>query len=117
MREPAWYRAGDEPDYRFSLANERTFLAWIRTALALLAGSVAVVQFLPPSALSGMRDLLAAVLAAAGSALPAAAYLRWVRVQKAMRLGRGLPFTPLLAVMAVGAAVVGVGVILLAVLP
>ena len=35
---------GQDPDYRFSFANERTFLAWVRTALALLAGSVAIVQ-------------------------------------------------------------------------
>lgn len=38
---------GTEPDYRFTLANERTFLAWIRTALALIAGGVAVAQLLP----------------------------------------------------------------------
>ena len=37
MFEPRWRQEGEEPDYRFSLANERTFLAWIRTALALLA--------------------------------------------------------------------------------
>lgn len=36
-RQPAWRRSGQEPDYRFSLANERTFLAWIRSALALMA--------------------------------------------------------------------------------
>ncbi len=29
-------RLGEAPDYRFSLANERTFLAWIRTALGFL---------------------------------------------------------------------------------
>ncbi len=28
-------RLGEAPDYRFSLANERTFLAWIRTASGL----------------------------------------------------------------------------------
>ncbi len=38
-----------EPDYRFTLANERTFLAWQRTALGLLAAAVAVVQFVPGS--------------------------------------------------------------------
>ena len=38
---------GEEPDYRFTLANERTFLAWIRTALALIAGGVALVQLVP----------------------------------------------------------------------
>ena len=45
MREPRWRQEGQEPDYRFSLANERTFLAWIRTALALLAGGVLLDQF------------------------------------------------------------------------
>ena len=44
MRGPSWRRDGQEPDYRFSLANERTFLAWIRTALALLAGGVLLDQ-------------------------------------------------------------------------
>ncbi len=39
MREPQWRQEGEEPDYRFSLANERTFLAWISTALALLVGA------------------------------------------------------------------------------
>ena len=45
MPEPAWRHEGTEPDYRFTLANERTFLAWIRTALALLAGGVLLHQF------------------------------------------------------------------------
>jgi putative membrane protein len=39
MREPAWRKTGNTPDYRFSMANERTFLAWIRTSLALIAGA------------------------------------------------------------------------------
>ena len=40
-----WWQRGARPDYRFSLANERTFLAWIRTALALIAGAVGIDQF------------------------------------------------------------------------
>ena len=42
-RWPAWvYEEGDDPDARFTMANERTFLAWIRTSLGFLAAGVAV---------------------------------------------------------------------------
>ena len=42
-RCPAWFTTrGEEPDYRFSFANERTFLACSGTALAPLATGVAV---------------------------------------------------------------------------
>jgi putative membrane protein len=53
-----------EPDYRFTLANERTFLAWIRTALALIAGGVAVVQLVPALSIPGVRHGLGTVLTA-----------------------------------------------------
>src|SRR2546423_9025501 len=55
-----------EPDYRFTLANERTFLAWLRTALALLAAAVAVVQLVPEFALPGARRISRGLLAAMG---------------------------------------------------
>ncbi|HEY3465651.1 MAG TPA: DUF202 domain-containing protein, partial [Amycolatopsis sp.] len=63
------HEGGSEPDYRFTLANERTFLAWLRTALGLLAGGVAVHQLVPKPAaasavLAGVCVVLAAVLAA-----------------------------------------------------
>ncbi len=64
--EPA--AAEQEPDYRFTLANERTFLAWIRTALALIAGGVAVVQFVPQFGVAGVRHALSVVLTAGGGA-------------------------------------------------
>nr|MBO2503707.1 DUF202 domain-containing protein [Thermoanaerobacterales bacterium] len=59
---------GTEPDYRFTLANERTFLAWIRTALALLAGGLAIAQFLPPLAVPYLREAVAIALMALGAA-------------------------------------------------
>ena len=64
MWQPEWRQSGREPDYRFSLANERTFLAWIRSALALLAGGVLLVQFAtrlsPPWLLAAIGIVLAA---------------------------------------------------------
>jgi putative membrane protein len=55
-----------EPDYRFTLANERTFLAWIRTAFALIAGGVAVVQLVPAFGVPGVRHGLVLVLTTGG---------------------------------------------------
>jgi putative membrane protein len=80
-----------EPDYRFTLANERTFLAWIRTALALIAGGVAVVQLVPALSIPGVRHGLGSALTAAGGVLAVLAVRRWQRVQTAMRLGDDLP--------------------------
>lgn len=65
-----WKNIGKTPDYRFSLANERTFLAWIRTALALLAGAIAIEQLLHEAAAPWLRTLLAVFLASAGGLPP-----------------------------------------------
>lgn len=83
----------EEPDYRFTLANERTFLAWIRTALALIAGGIAVVQFAPAFGIPGVRHGLSVALTAAGGVLAALAVRRWQRVQSAMRRHEDLPPT------------------------
>lgn len=82
-----------EPDYRFTLANERTFLAWIRTALALIAGGVAVVQFVPAFGIPGVRHALSVVLTAGGGLLAALAVRLWQRVQADMRRDGDLPPT------------------------
>ena len=84
-----------EPDYRFTLANERTFLAWIRTALALIAGGVAVIELVPPFGIPGVRHVLSVLLTAGGGLLAALAVRRWQRVQAAMRQDVGLPPTRL----------------------
>jgi len=87
---------GSEPDYRFTLANERTFLAWIRTALGLLAGGVAVRQLIPRFTTPGATVALAVASIALAAVLAAASYPRWRRVQHAMRTGAPLPRTSLL---------------------
>jgi putative membrane protein len=82
---------GEEPDYRFTLANERTFLAWIRTALALLAGGVAVIKLVPSFSFAGGRHLLGVPLVVLGLIVSLSAYRHWVVSERAMRLNRPLP--------------------------
>ena len=77
MREPAWRKTGTTPDYRFSLANERTFLAWIRTSLALIAGALAIDQLAPEIAPGPVRIVLCVILAFLGAGLAALSYHRW----------------------------------------
>jgi putative membrane protein len=103
-----------EPDYRFTLANERTFLAWIRTSLALLAGGVAVDALATFS--SGVRTTLAVAAVGLSLVLTAASYLRWRRVQDAMRAGRALPHPYAVPLLATGVVVVAgaVAVVLVA---
>ncbi|MCI0688239.1 MAG: DUF202 domain-containing protein [Sporichthyaceae bacterium] len=97
-----------EPDYRFTLANERTFLAWIRTSLALLAAGVAVAQLLPDLGPRPYRLLLG--LALIGLALLAAgtSYVRWREADSAIRRGRPLTRPWLPAALAAGLSLIGV---------
>jgi putative membrane protein len=97
-----WRREGKDPDYRFSLANERTFLAWIRTALALLAGGVALEQFASKLASPGVLAILATSLALLSAILCAAAYWRWRGNEIAMRHNIGLPFNLTIPLLATG---------------
>lgn len=80
-----------EPDYRFTLANERTFLAWIRTALALIAGAVALVQLVPSFGIAGMRHGLSIYLLLVAATLAIMSVRRWRQVQTAMREDVQLP--------------------------
>jgi putative membrane protein len=101
-------------DYRFTLANERTFLAWIRTALALIAGGVAVVQLVPALSIPGVRHSLGMVLTAAGGGLAVLAVRRWRSVQAAMQHGADLPRS--LMPVLLGGAIVALTVALIVVM-
>ena len=97
---------GREPDYRFTLANERTFLAWMRTSLALLAGGVAL-QALSRAAhpLAGVRDPLAIVAVLLSLVLAVASYARWRRIGSAMRHDEPLPHPLAVPLLATGVAI------------
>ncbi|QNE78275.1 DUF202 domain-containing protein [Streptomyces finlayi] len=105
---------GDTPDYRFSLANERTFLAWLRTALALIGGGFAVAQFLPDLPW-GVRTCLALALLVSGVLCALRAVNHWVRCERAMRRGEDLPVSrfPTLLSLAIAAAALAMVVVLL----
>jgi putative membrane protein len=110
---PAWvYSVGTRPDPRFSLANERTFLAWVRTSLALLAGGVALdaVEIDGPA---GVQSALAVTLVVLGLFGAAVAWARWAAAERAMRLGRPLPGTAALAWLALVLVVVAAGLVVL----
>lgn len=102
---------GDEPDARFTLANERTFLAWVRTALALLAGAVAV--HTPAVDLDEWVKVVASLflLAAAGLAI-GQSWRRWHKVELAIRTGRPLPgfAGPAMLATVLGLLIVGVAI-------
>ena len=81
-----------EPDVRFTLANERTFLAWNRTALALVVAGLGIVQLLPPfPRVPWGRHVLGIPLIALGAVVSVAAYLEWRRTQKALRRREPMP--------------------------
>jgi putative membrane protein len=100
MPEPRWWQVGDEPDYRFTLANERTFLAWVRTALGLLAGAIAVVQ-LATAVPQALRLVIALALALLAGTVSAASFWQWRDRQRRMRLGQPLGRTLVLPALTV----------------
>jgi len=110
---PSWvYGVGTRPDHRFSLANERTFLAWVRTSLAMLAGGVA----LDAVALDGPRGLqtaLAVTLVVLGLLATTASWLRWAATERAMRLHAPLPGTTTLAWLALALMILAAGLVVL----
>lgn len=96
------YRAGEDPDPRFSLANERTFLAWSRTALALMACGIAL-DSLAPSIHDGFRFLASLILIASGTVVAIQAWRGWANTERALRMGNSLPspraFIPLIVIL------------------
>ena len=83
--------AGRDPDPRFTLANERTFLAWTRTSLSFIAAGLAVTELLPDFATETQRRLLGLPLMFLGAVIALTSYRRWRVSEQAMRLAQPLP--------------------------
>ena len=81
---------GEDPDPRFTFANERTFLAWNRTALALIGGGLAAGQLLDFESRVA-RLVVALPPIALGLLLALDSYRRWEANERALRLGEPLP--------------------------
>lgn len=90
-----------DPDVRFSYANERTFLAWNRTALAMVTAGLAITQLLPPFDVPGGRRLIGVPLILAGTVVAIASFVQWRRNELAMRRGQPLPASILPALVAI----------------
>lgn len=99
----------DETDYRFTLANERTYLAYLRTSLACYAGGLSAVQFLDLGRDRWPARIIGIVLVCAGLATTAGAFRRWQLNSAAMRDGAPLPVTRLPLML--GATIVVVGLV------
>jgi putative membrane protein len=104
-----------EPDVRFTYANERTFLAWNRTALALIATGVAATQLLPKFDITWGRRLLGLPLIALGALLAITSFSHWRANERAMRTGTPLPQSRIPLVLSIGISVVAVIAVVLAV--
>ncbi|KEI43159.1 YidH family protein [Saccharopolyspora rectivirgula] len=115
--DPRWprrlYGVGSDPDPRFTLANERTFLAWIRTSLALMASGVGVESLNAVATPSPLRTVLAVVLLLSGVLAAVTAFTRWFRTERALRRGVSLPPFQLAPVLGCGLALVGVAALVL----
>lgn len=101
------YAHGEDPDPRFSLANERTFLAWIRTSLGLVAAGVAL-EVLPVELRQPFGAITAMALIVLGISSAVHAWFAWARTERALRENRSLPgptFSMIMVVVAVAAGV------------
>ena len=110
---PAPDQPAAHPDYRFTLANERTLLAWLRTGLALVAGGVAVATYAPDLGVRWGSSAVALALVLTGLGTALAGYRRWRANEAAIVAGRPLPASWLVPAVAaaVGAVVVVVAVL------
>ncbi len=114
-REQRLTDVGEDPDPRFTMANERTFLAWLRTSLGLIAAGLAVAEFLRSSS-ELTRLAIALPLLVLGAVTAFSSFGQWERKERAMRLGEPLPPSSLPRILAIAIGAIAVLAALLALL-
>ena len=102
---------GHEPDPRFSLANERTFLAWIRTALGLFVAGVAL-EALDAPIQHQIRLASALTFIALGLLAALHSWRSWSSTERSLRAARPLPGLSVGAVISGGAALAIIGTLI-----
>jgi putative membrane protein len=99
---------GTEPDARYTFANERTFLAWSRTSLALVVGGLAIAQLLPPfPGVPWGRHVIGTPLILLGCAVSVISYVEWRANQRALRHGEPLARSRLPQILAITITAIG----------
>ncbi|WP_431955445.1 YidH family protein [Nocardia lijiangensis] len=96
------------PDERFTLASERTFLAWVRTSLGLLAGGIAMVHLVPEFSTGWARTLLGTVMILLAVIAPITGLRRWFQVRRALESGADMPDERELWVLTIGVTTVAI---------
>lgn len=115
-RRPASvYGVGQEPDPRFSMANERTALAWMRTSLAIVAGGIALISLASLADLPRWTPLIGAIACLGGGACAVRALSGWAHIERSLRLDRPLPAPRALLPLAVGVATLAVVMVVLSI--
>lgn len=107
MKQESWWpHEGEEPDPRWSLANERTFLAYSRTALALVVSGLAIAGSQTIADVPNWFAALGVPLIALGAVVAITSRTRLVRAQRAMRTGEPLPAPNIASLLSIGIACV-----------
>ena len=86
---------GEEPDPRWSLANERTLLAYVRTALSVLVAGLAIAGSHTVTQVPAWLAALGLPLIALGAVVALSARRRFFANHQAMREGEPLTVPPL----------------------
>ncbi|AEF41432.1 YidH family protein [Hoyosella subflava] len=101
------------PDERFTLASERTFLAWMRTSLGLMVAGIAVIHVVPTFSTQTVRTVIGLAMVSLSCLAAAEGFRRWRQVAKALESGEEeMPGPRTLAIITVAIVAVGVATLI-----